>query len=585
MTLRFSHPKIRRRSLFERLLHIIEARPASDRMILRATFFIIIGSIIATLIIWNNTFTVSTAVGGGTLVEGLVGTPRFINPALAVTRADQDVTALVFAGLMKIDATGKLVPNLAENVTVSSDGKTYNVILRPGLEFHDGSALTTSDVTFTIGLIQNPELKSPLRGNWSDVTVEEVSATELNIILSEPYAPFIENFTVGILPKRIWNNIPIEQVPFNKYNTEPIGSGPFKVTRTAKNAAGQLIEAYTLSKFTTNEPVKLDAVTVRFYQNENDVESALRNKEIMSTVYLPAAAVKDLATNPSYTIIEEPLPRVFAIFFNQNKSAVLRDTAVRLALSAAINRSELVTTALSGYGIPTMSPVPPSDAAVESSRQSNENGSSSDKASSIANATNILTKAGWTKNGTGGWDKRIDGDVQTLKITLRTANTPLFEQTTEVVARTWRELGVEVEVEQYDQSDLLQSVIRPRDFEGLLFGLDMSRAVDLYPFWHSSQRTDPGLNIAEYANIEVDTLLQKARTASTTEARLMANDQVASVLAREVPAAFLYVPSLVYVLDTTVITTPITSISKPYERFMNVNEWHMNTDKLWSFFR
>ena len=305
----------------------------------------------------------------------------------------------------------------------------------------------------------------------------------------------------------------------------------------------------------------------------------------MSTVYLPAAAVKDLATNPSYTIIEEPLPRVFAVFFNQNKSAVLRDTAVRLALSAAINRPELVTTALSGYGIPTMSPVPPSDAAVESNRQSNENGSSSDKASSLANATNILTKASWTKNGTGGWDKRIDGDVQTLKITLRTANTPLFEQTTEVIARTWRELGVEVEVEQYDQSDLLQSVIRPRDFEGLLFGLDMSRAVDLYPFWHSSQRTDPGLNIAEYANIEVDTLLQKARTASTTEARLMANDQVASVLAREVPAAFLYVPSLVYVLDTTVITTPITSISKPYERFMNVNEWHMNTDKLWSFFR
>lgn len=585
MTLRFSHPKIRRRSLFERLLHIIEARPASDRMILRATFFIIVGSIIATLIIWNNTFTVSTAVGGGTLVEGLVGTPRFINPALAVTRADQDVTALVFAGLMKIDATGKLAPNLAENVTVSSDGKTYNVILRPGLEFHDGSALTASDVAFTIGLIQNPELKSPQRGNWSDVTVEEVSATELNIVLSEPYAPFIENFTVGILPKRIWNNIPIEQVPFSKYNTEPIGSGPFKVTRTAKNAIGQLIESYTLSKFSTNEPVKLDAVTVRFYQNENDVETALRNKEIMSTVYLPAAAVKDLATNPSYTIIEEPLPRVFAVFFNQNKSAVLRDTAVRLALSAAINRPELVTTTLSGYGIPTMSPVPPSDAAVESNRQSNENGSSSDKASSIANATNILTKAGWTKNGTGGWDKRIDGDVQTLKITLRTANTPLFEQTTEVIARTWRELGVEVEVEQYDQSDLLQSVIRPRDFEGLLFGLDMSRAVDLYPFWHSSQRTDPGLNIAEYANIEVDTLLQKARTASTTEARLMANEQVASVLAREVPAAFLYVPSLVYVLDTTVITTPITSISKPYERFMNVNEWHMNTDELWSFFR
>ncbi len=585
MTLRFSHPKLRRRSLFERVIHIIESRPSSDRMILRATFFVIIGSIVAALIIWNNTFTVATPVGGGTLVEGLVGTPRFINPALAVTRADQDVTALVFAGLMKIDTTGKLVPNLAESVTISNDGKTYNVVLRQGLEFQDGKPLTASDVAFTIGLIQNPELKSPLHGNWSDVSVEEVSSTELNIVLSEPYAPFIENFTVGILPKHIWNNVRVEQVPFSKYNTEPIGAGPFRVTRTTKNTTGQSIESYTLGQFTKNEPVKLDAIVVHFYQNEDGVTTALKQKEIMSTVYLPASAVKDLATNNSYTIIEEPLPRVFAVFFNQNKSAVLRDTAVRLALNVAINRPELVSNALSGYGIPTMSPVPPSDAAVESMRQSNENGSSSDASSSLATATTILTKAGWSKNSTGGWEKRIDGDMQTLKITLRTANTPLFKQTNEVIARTWRALGVDVQVEEFDQSDLLQSVIRPRDFEGLLFGLDMSRAVDLYPFWHSSQRTDPGLNIAEYANIEVDTLLQRARTASSTEARAQANDQIASILAREVPAAFLYVPSLVYVLDNSVITTPITSISKPYERFMNVNEWHMNTDKLWPFFR
>ena len=582
MTLRFSHPKSRRRSVFERLIHIIESRPTSDRLILRLAFFMIVGSGIASLIIWNNTFTTPTPALGGTLHEGLVGTPRFINPALAVTRADQDVTALVYAGLMKINPEGKLVTDLAESVTPAADGKTYNVILRQGLEFHDGVALTAADVVFTIGLIQNPELKSPLRGNWSGVTVEEIGEHELNIVLDEPYAPFIENFTLGILPKHIWNNLPIEQIPFSTYNTEPIGAGPFAITKTTHDADG-LIAAYTLTQFTKNEPVKLDAIQLHFYQNETDVTTAFKNKDIMSTVYLPTRDIDSLVQGTNDTTIEQPLPRVFAVFFNQNKSPILRDTAVRLALNAAINRPELVTTVLSGHGIPTLSPVPPSDTTVESNRQTNV--AETEASSSIATATNILTKAGWLKNSTGGWEKRIDGDTQTLQITLRTANTPMFEQTTEVIARAWRELGVEVKVEQYEQSDLLQSVIRPRDFEGLLFGLDMSRASDLYPFWHSSQREDPGLNIAQYANIEVDTLLERARIATTTEDRTASNDAITRILAREMPATFLFVPNMVYVLDPQVITTTMSDISKPHERFMNVNEWHMNTDNLWHIFQ
>lgn len=582
MSLRFSHPTRRKRSLVERLLHVIEARPASDRLILRVALFVVIGGAIATLIIWNNTYTASTPVSGGTIIEGLIGTPRFVNPALAVTRADLDVTTLIYAGLMKINPSGTLVPDLAESITVSDDGKTYNIILRRDVRFHDDTPLTASDVTYTIGLIQNSDLKSPLRGNWADVSVEEINEYELNIVLKEAYTPFIENFTIGILPKHIWNGIPIEQIPFSQHNTDPIGAGPFRVAATELDEAG-LINAYTLKQFTANTAVKLDALKIKFYKNDTDLITAFENKAITSTVYLPANYVQGLKTNTNYSIVEEPLPRVFAVFFNQNKSPQLRDTAVRLALNAAINRDDIVNTALFGFGIPTNTPVPKAATTVESVGQLSEPGAPA--TSSAATAISILTKAGWTKNSSGGWEKSIGGETQTLRITLRTANTPLFEQVTEIIARNWRELGVEVQIEQFEQSDLLQSVIRPRDFEGLLFGLDMSRAVDLYPFWHSSQREDPGLNIAQYANIEVDTLLQKARTATGTEARTRANEEIESILAREVPAAFLYVPNLMYVRDTGITITEIQAISKPHERFMNANEWHTNTDRLWPMFR
>jgi peptide/nickel transport system substrate-binding protein len=580
MKLQFSHRKHPRQSFISVIIGIIETKKSSDKLVLRVLFFTFITALLSAAIFWNNSFSKITPVEGGTLSEGVVGIPRFVNPALAVTRADQDMTALIYSGLMKISPDGTLVPDLAESVTASDDGRTYNIIVKNNLRFHDDTPLTAQDVAFTIGLVQNAELKSPLRGNWSGVTVEQINEYELNIVLNEPYSPFIENFTLGILPKHIWGPLPIEQVPFSPKNTEPVGSGQFEVTDLSRNEAG-LINTYTLQKFTHNSPSKLEGVIVHFYQNEDDLEQALVSGGINSTAQLPPALALNLKNDPKYQIIEQPLPRVFAVFFNQNRTPVLRDTAVRLALASAIDRSVLVDSALSGFGVPIRYPVPPNHPTVESLGQPIITASSS----AIETAESILTKAGWIKNNTNGWEKRIDGEVKNLTITLKTANTPAFEATTEVIARAWRELGVEVQIEQFEQSDLLQQVIRPRDFESLLFGLDMSRAVDLYPFWHSSQREDPGLNISQYANIEVDKLLELARTASSTDIQNTAMTDAINIITRETPAAFLYSPNLIYVLESSIETAPMHRISRPQERFSNIGDWHMDTETLWTIFK
>ena len=581
MSSRFSNTPQKGRSLINSLLAVIESKPASDRFILRVLFFSIISGLVITAILFNNSYLRTTPAPGGTLVEGIIGTPRFINPALAVTRADQDMTALIYAGLMKINEDGELVPDIAESVTVSDDGTTYNFILRKDVRFHDDTPLTARDVAFTIGLIQNNDLKSPLRGNWVDVNVEEINEYELNIVLEEPYTPFIENFTLGILPRHIWSELPIELVPFSQKNTEPIGSGPFYINRSHQNDDG-LIDSYSLKKFTQNGPVILSAIEVKFYQNEEALEAAFAKKEITSTVYLPVDLTKTITADYDYAVIEEPLPRVFAVFFNQNRAPALRDTTVRLALGAAIDRPALVEAALDGYGVPIVTPVPATNPEVDSDSQTSPEESAS---SSRERAVNILVKGGWIKNTAGAWEKRIDGEVRILAVTLKTSNTQVFEETASFLARSWRELGIEVQIEQFEQSDLLQAVIRPRDFEALLFGLDMNRAVDLYPFWHSSQREDPGLNIAQYANIEVDRLLETARTASTTEQKAAAVLATTNIMGREAPALFLYVPNFVYVIDSRVTTAPMNKLSRPSERFMNIESWHMNTDKLWPIFQ
>mgnify|MGYP000426161273 CR=1 FL=1 len=202
-----------RTSFVSRYFSFLERRTLGDRLLFHILLALAFGSLLLFVITQSNVFTHATPVAGGDLVEGVVGTPRFVNPILAVTRADQDMVALVYSGLMKIDTEGNLVPNIAESVTRSDDGLQYHVKLRQDVYFHNGTQLTAKDVAYTIGLIQNPELKSPLRGNWDGVTITEDGDYELTITLAEAYTPFIENLAVGILPRAIWETVPIEQLP------------------------------------------------------------------------------------------------------------------------------------------------------------------------------------------------------------------------------------------------------------------------------------------------------------------------------------------------------------------------------------
>jgi peptide/nickel transport system substrate-binding protein len=564
------------------LFLLIEQKPLSDRLLLRILFFTMVFSGIIALSLMSQSYAFLSPVKGGAMTEGIIGTPRFVNPVLATTRVDLDLSTLVFSGLMKINPNGELVPHLAESVTVSDDGTVYNVVVRPNLRFHDGTPLTARDVAFTIGMIQDADLKSPLRGNWVDIQVEEISEYELNFVLEEAYSPFIENLTVGIIPRHIWSDLPIEQVPFSDRNTNPIGSGPYTIKTITRNSGG-IIQSYLLQRFSEyfNQP-NITTIETKFYQNETDLVAGYEQKQFTHSAYFPTSYLTNLTNDKSVQVSTIPIPRVFAVFLNQNRTPALRDIGARQALHQAIDREALVNTILFGYGVPTTTPLPESLRAVElQSTSTTVERLSTPTEQAIA----TLTNAGWRKNDNGIWEKRVAGDVITLQFTLRTANNPLFEQTANRLAEAWRAVGIPVQVEQYEQSALLQNVIRPRDYETLLFGLEMGRAVDLYPFWHSSQREDPGLNIAQYANIEVDRLLTEARKNNDLEQRKTLSNQVNAIIANEYPAVFLFTPSISYVTPALSVIPDLDMISRPHERFMNIETWYNHNEKVWPIFQ
>ncbi|MFA6273443.1 MAG: hypothetical protein WC673_03075 [Candidatus Paceibacterota bacterium] len=137
----------------------------------------------------------------------------------------------------------------------------------------------------------------------------------------------------------------------------------------------------------------------------------------------------------------------------------------------------------------------------------------------------------------------------------------------------------------FEPGELNQTVIRPRKYDALLFGEIIGRDPDLFAFWHSSQRNDPGLNVALYANIKADKFLEEARTIADQGARLEKLVAFSEEIKKDIPAIFLYSPDFMYVLPEKIKGFAFGRLTIPSDRFANINQWYVETDKVWGFFQ
>jgi len=575
-----TEPKRSKPSLINRYFAFLERRSFGDRILFHLLLTTFFAALLYFLIALSSTFLIKIPVSGGTLNEGIIGTPRFINPALAITTTDHDVTTLLYRGLMKIDPAGDLVPDIASAVTLNETGTVYSVTLRNDIFFHDGSKLTARDVAFTVNLIQNPELKSPLRGNWENIAVTVIDDQQLTFTLGESYLPFIENLTLGIMPRALWQDIPIAQLPFSQLNTEPVGTGFYSVSGITRNQSG-LISQYTLTASPFNvDAVNIETINLKFYQNESLLLEALTSGAINSTGGLSRELHNDLITD-NFNRRDLALPRTIGLFFNQNRSTTLRDDSVRAALAAAIDRDALVAQAVRGQGIPTDSPVPAGLITLESVRVTTTNQISEDH---VANAIALLEAGDWVLNDDDVWEKTVGEEKIPLRLTISTVNSADFQTMADFVADAWRAIGIDVSVDLYEQTDLVQAVIRPRTFEVLLFGNDNNRTADLYPYWHSSQRDDPGLNITQYTNVDTDVYLQTLRSSTNQADRDEALQNFLAVIKAESPAIFLLSPTFTYVYSNNVTLPDMNRLSNRGDRFVNIADWYIQIELLWPFF-
>lgn len=588
------------RDLLRKASHTYESFSYSGRAVFLFFAGLSIISSVALLYLLNNSLLVAVPAQGGSYTEGIIGAPRFINPLLAISDSDRDLTSLVYSGLLKATSGGDYVPDIAEGYTISDDGKTYTFVLRPNATFHDGTPITASDVVFTVTKSQDPAIKSPLRANWDGVTVTELDAHTVSFTLKSPYAPFIENATLGILPKALWQGVSNEEFSFSELNTSPVGSGPYHVGSISRTSSG-IPSTYVLkpfAKYALGAPY-LGSLTLRFYQSETALVAALKNNEIEAA---SGISPSELGGLKGFTVKRAPLNRVFAVFFNQNQSVVLRDGDVRQALDMAVDRGALIAQVLGGYGTPLTGPVPPSllstapaqttetlaDTVPSALAGPKVNTSPVQTEDPALAARAYLLKKGWVAGSDGTLQKTTGKGkaavTQTLTFSLATDNVPELRAAAQYVREQWQRMGAKINVQIYDQGDLSQNVIRPRKYDALLFGEVIGREVDLFAFWHSSQRNDPGLNIAAYANSTADKLLAALRTTTSDSQRALLYNQFNAELQKDIPAVFLYAPDFVYIVPNDLLGLDLGFIETPSDRFLSAALWYRQTDTVWPFF-
>ncbi len=554
----------------------------AERLVLYVLSITLSVSSLALLAGANATVSVNVPSRGGTIVEGLVGPARFINPVLATSAADNDLTALTYSGLVRTLPDGTIVPDIAESYTISDDGTIYTFVLRTDATFHDGSPVTSADVVYTIKQIQNPDVKSPHRADWDGVTIDTPDDRTIVFTLPHAYAPFIQNCALGILPAHLWQETTAEDFPFNPLNTHPVGSGPYRIQHVEQDSTGSAtrFDLEPFSNFTLGRP-HISTISVRLYTNEEAVVDAFNNHDVDAVAGISSDQLAQMNLDES-TVMRATLPRVFGVFLNQNHAPVFADSAVRNALDIALDKDRLVRATLGGFATPLSSPVPSMNSGIVTAPVSTTTAvSTAYTLESVDAGRDALIRGGWEWNETEGvWKK---GSL-VLQFTLATTDTPELVASANAVIAAWRQMGVKATLKVYSLAELNTTVIRPREYDAILFGEVVGREPDLYAFWHSSQRNDPGLNLALYTNAKADTLLSQARATTNKQDRDKLYTEFAELIREDQPAIFLYAPDFLYVFPKNVTGVKIGSLTTPAERYENVYRWYTDTERVWEIF-
>ncbi len=503
-------------------------------------------------------------ISGGTYAEGMLGPISTLNPLYATTDAELSVARLIFARLFDYDQTGHLRSDLATGYTADATGKVYTVSLRQDAQWQDGQKLTADDVVYTVNIMKDPDARSVMRGAWARIEVKALDEHTVQFTLPVPNSPFPYALTFAVLPEHVLSSVSSGMLRESTFSLSPVGSGPFKLKllqTVASDDEDKIVQLVGSDKYHRGKP-KLARFEIHSYASPESIIKALEIHEINAAYDINGLAYK---VPKPYQTRDYPINSgVYALF--NTKSEVLKDLSVRKALQIG-TETDKVRSVLSVKAPALDLPV--------LTRQITTTKLPAKPAFNKAQATKLLDKAGWKK--VAEQEARTKRGKQ-LTLRLVAVKNKEYGLVVDELARQWRDLGVNVEIHEFnptqaDQS-FAQAVLQPRDYDVLVNELTIGADPDVYAYWHSSEANEFGRNYANYHNETVDTVLLSARQVADKALRDRKYASFAGQWLNDAPAIGLYQSVMEYTRLPGLTAFPEEAyLPYPVDRYSNVIYW------------
>ena len=427
----------------------------------------------------------------------------------------------LFSSLVQFDTELGVVPDLAESWAVSEDGLEYSFTLRDGLTFHNGDPLKAADIVYTYERNIDPDFASPHANKLARISAAD-TPDDLTVVftMSEPFAPFLA-VACSRGPGRAL--APISQRAFEEMGEEqfdqtPIGCGPFMIdAESADLSSGFTLQAF--DGWYGGRPF-LDAIEVTLIPEPSSSISALEAGDVDMLDIVPPIGVAQLMENPDLTLIQTPGTSWLGLAMNFARPPWENPDA-RMAVAKAIDRDELIETALFGLATPGIGAIAPAFAWAYIPPDETE----------TPQAFN-LDEARALAEGSG-----IAGSQPTIM------TTPDLQRVAEVLRNQLNELGLDVQIEQLQQAAWNERWLAG-DYDWIING----SVADADPddgHWNFFSAEGPW-NTYSYVNDGVNELLIKSRSTSVQEERAALFQEAQRLLQEDIPHAFLY-----HTIDTT----------------------------------
>ncbi len=512
---------------------------------------VVIMSLALTQAFWyQQSYSVQAYVDGGTYIEATTGRVNSLNPLFATTESEKVLSKLMFATLSTIDYSGHVGLGLAASIVPDDTGKVWTVTLKDNLKWSDGEPITLEDVIYTVNLAKDPAINTAYSSNFAGVTLEKID-NSLVFALPSAYADFDSTLNIPILPEHILADVNPGQLLEHNFSSDPVTSGAFtfNAMQNVSNEGEKIIYLMANPYYYKTKPM-LNSFAIHTYDNNEAIVEAMSTGEVTATAELSSVYRDQMPEDLIYDKQTALASGVFA--FLNTTSPLLNNLAVRQAIQKGINIEQIRSVLGDEYALDY--PLLTSEIQVEDFPR-------------LPDYDPTAAKAAIAEAGDTG---------KTLR--LATISTGYFPELADQWKAQLEDLGFVVELTVYPPGqEFVVNVIRQRNYDILLYELELGADLDLFAYYHSSQASATGLNLSNYANALVDDLILGARGTMSLSGRAAKYETFLRRWVNDVPAIGIYQVSLVYYYNKNVRSfSEDDRLIYATDRFVDVEYWAVN---------